>query len=42
MKQSRAAWLIAAAVSLAVAPARAQEPDAEGCKDSSVLSRMPG
>jgi outer membrane protein OmpA-like peptidoglycan-associated protein len=33
---------IVAVVTLGAPAARAQEPDAEGCKDSSVLSRMPG
>jgi OOP family OmpA-OmpF porin len=35
-------WLLVAALTLAAPAARAQEPDAEGCKDSAVLSRMPG
>jgi outer membrane protein OmpA-like peptidoglycan-associated protein len=47
MKQSRAIWLIAAALSLAGAPRQAlaqtpDEPDEEGCKDSPVLSRLAG
>jgi outer membrane protein OmpA-like peptidoglycan-associated protein len=38
----RPAVFMAAAVLRLCAAARAQEPDAEGCRDSSVLSRMPG
>ncbi len=36
-------WLaVPAAVALIAAPARAQEPDAEGCKDHPLLTRFPG
>ena len=35
-------WLIAAAVCLCVAPAAAQDKDADGSKDHPMFSRMPG
>lgn len=44
MRLSPAAWVLVAAVCVP-APARAQapgDPDAEGCKDSALLTRIPG